>query len=100
MISEFSFTVEGAEEGMGYLERGVEVQGTEQIRGMWHLHRQERFTSLSEHHCLRGFQFSYSENFIYLFILLLRTSRKMSGNTRSLVLNLAFHRECPTTACS
>lgn len=31
MISEFSFTVEGAEEGMGYLERGVEVQGTEQI---------------------------------------------------------------------
>lgn len=31
MISEFSFTIEGAEEGMGYLERGVEVQWTQLI---------------------------------------------------------------------
>lgn len=31
MNSEFSFTIEGAEEEMGCLERGVEVQWTEQI---------------------------------------------------------------------
>lgn len=30
-FKEFSFTTEGTEEGMGYLERGVEVQWTEQI---------------------------------------------------------------------
>lgn len=79
---------------MGYLERAVEVQWTEFVytapAQAGEIHQPLR-ASLSERDPVQ-----LSQN----GLLLLRTSRKMAMNTRSLALGLGFLRGCPTIACS